>query len=98
MIVGLRDDWLRVFFVNDIPSRTIPADREGRLFRRLQMVDDAMTDRDLRVPPGNHLEKLRGHLARLHSVRVNQQWRLVFRWDGSRGEASELSLDNHSCR
>lgn len=98
MIAGFRDDWLRAFFVDDIPSRNIPADLEGRLFRRLQMVDDAMVDQDLRVPPGNHFEKLRGNLAGFHSVRVNQQWRLVFRWDGSQGEASDLYLDNHSYR
>ena len=42
------------------------------------MIDDATTDQDLRVPPSNHFEKLRGNLAGLHSIRVNKQWRLVF--------------------
>ena len=75
-------------------SRTHPAsgssvsDLESRLFRKLQMIDDATTDQDLRVPPSNHFEKLRGNLADFHSIRVNKQWRLVFRWDGSRGEAT----------
>jgi proteic killer suppression protein len=62
------------------------------------MIDDATTDRDLRVPPANHFEKLRGDLAAFHSIRVNQQWRLVFRWDGRRGEAEAVYLDNHSYR
>jgi len=59
MIVGFRDGWLRAFFVDDIRSRNIPPDLEARLFRKLQMIDDATTDQDLRVPPSNHFEKLR---------------------------------------
>jgi toxin HigB-1 len=66
MIVSFQDDWLRAFFVDDVRSRNIPADLESRLFRRLQMIDDATTDQDLRVPPSNHFEKLRGALADFH--------------------------------
>jgi len=96
MIASFRDDWLRAFFVDDVRSRNIPPDLESRLFRKLQMIDDATTDLDLRVPPSNHFEKLRGKLEGLHSIRVNKQWRLVFRWDGRRGEASGVYLDDHS--
>jgi proteic killer suppression protein len=98
MIVSFRDEWLRAFFVEDVQSRNIPPDLESRLFRKLQMIDDAMTDQDLRVPPSNHFEKLRGNLASFHSIRVNKQWRLVFRWDGGRGEAEGVYLDDHSYR
>ena len=98
MIVSFRDDWLRDFFVEDARSRNIPPDLEGRLFRKLQMIDDATTDQDLRVPPSNHFEKLRGHLTGFQAIRVNKQWRLVFRWDGSRGEAAGVYLDDHSYR
>ena len=96
MIVTFRDDRLRAFFVDDTPTRQIPSDLESRLFRRLQMIDDAMTDQDLRIPPSNHFEKLRGHLNGFHSVRVNRQWRLIFQWDGGRGEARGVYLDDHS--
>jgi toxin HigB-1 len=96
MIVSFRDDWLRDFFVKDVRSKKIPRDLETRLFRKIQMIDDAATDRDLRVPPSNHFEKLRGNLGDLHSIRVNKQWRLVFRWDGGRGEAAGVYLDDHS--
>lgn len=96
MISGFRDEWLRAFFVENIRSRNIPSDLENRLFRKLQMVDDATTDQDLRVPPSNHFEKLRGHLDGFHSIRDNKQWRLIFRWQGERGEATDLYLDNHS--
>jgi proteic killer suppression protein len=98
MILSFRDDWLRDFFVEDTRSRNIPSDLESRLFRKLQMIDDATTDQDLRVPPSNHFEKLRGNLAGLHSIRVNNQWRLVFRWDGGSGEAEGIYLDDHSYR
>jgi proteic killer suppression protein len=98
MIVSFRDEWLRAFFVDDVRSRSIPPDLEGRLFRKLQMIDDAATDQDLRVPPSNHFETLRGNLAGHHSIRVNRQWRLVFRWDGGRGEATDVYLDDHGYR
>ena len=98
MIVEFRNGWLRAFFVEDVRSRKIPSDLEHRLFRKLQMIDDATTDQDLRVPPSNHFEKLRGNLRGYHSVRVNKRWRLVFRWDGQRGEASDVHLDGHEYR
>jgi toxin HigB-1 len=98
MIVGFRDAWLRAFFIENIRSGKIPPDLEGRLFRRLQMLDDATTDQDLRVPPSNHFEKLRGNLSGFHSIRVNNRWRLVFRWDGGKGEAQGVYLDDHSYR
>jgi proteic killer suppression protein len=60
------------------------------------MIDDATTDLDLRVPPSNHFEKLRGSLEGYYSIRVNKQWRLIFRSNGALGEASDLYLDNHS--
>lgn len=60
------------------------------------MIDEATTDQDLRVPSSNHFEKLRGNLDSYHSIRVNKQWRLIFKWDDGRGEASDIYLDNHS--
>jgi proteic killer suppression protein len=88
--------WLRAFFVEDLRSSRIPKDVESRLFRKLQMIDDATTDQDLRSPPSNHFEKLRGELAGLHSIRVSDRWRPIFRWDGGRGEAEAVYLDDHS--
>jgi len=98
MIVSFRDNWLEEFFAADLPSKKIPADLKERLFRKLQMVDDATCDADLRVPPSNHFEKLSGNLAGWHSIRVNRQWRLIFRWDGGTGKASGLYLDKHEYR
>jgi toxin HigB-1 len=95
MIVGFRDGWLRAFLADDVHSKHVPSEIEDRLFRKLQMIDDATGDQDLRIPPSNHFEKLKGNLKAFHSIRVNRQWRLIFRWDGTTGEASEAYLDAH---
>jgi toxin HigB-1 len=78
------------------PSRNVPPDLEARPFRKLQLVDDATCDADLRVPPSNHFERLRGKLAGKSSIRVNNQWRLIFSWDSGKGEADKVYLDNYS--
>jgi toxin HigB-1 len=96
MIESWHDTWLKDYFKRDIPSRKIPADLRDRLFRKLQLLDDATTDADLRVPPSNHFEKLSGTLKDWHSIRVNDQWRLIFKW--SEGKAKEVYLDDHSYR
>jgi addiction module HigA family antidote len=59
VIANFRDEWLRAFFVDDRPSGRVPREIEDRLFRKLQMIDDATSDSDLRAPPSNHFEKLR---------------------------------------
>lgn len=98
MIVSFRDRSLRDFYLSNRCSKKIPSEIEDRLFRKLQLIDDATCDLDLRSPPSNHFEKLKGRLARKHSIRVNKQWRLVFEWSGERGEAREIYLDNHDYR
>ena len=57
-------------------------------------MNGAVTMLDLRSPPGNRLEALRGDLKGLHSIRVNDQWRLVFRWEGSDAHKVQL-MDYH---
>ena len=98
MIKNFRDSWLEAWFVDDRRSKKIPAGIEDRLFRKLQLIDDAECDMDLRIPPGNHFEKLSGKLKNKFSIRVNSQWRLIFEWDDSNGSASNVYLDNHEYR
>lgn len=98
MILTFRDHWLERFYRDDKQSKRIPADAADRLFRKLQLIDDATSDLDLRMPLSNHFEKLKGGLAGWHSIRVTDSWRLVFQWHGGRGEASNVYLDNHSYR
>lgn len=98
MIGSFRDRWLEQFYLEDKRSKRIPANAEDRLFRKLQLIDDATSDLDLRVPPSNHYEKLKGRLTGLHSIRVTESWRLIFQWDSARGTAIDIYLDNHSYR
>jgi len=58
--------------------------------RKLLYLHEAAELNDLKVPPGNRLEKLRGDWLGFHLIRINQQWRLVFRW--SSGNASEVQI------
>lgn len=98
MINDFRDTWLQNFFENDVKNKKIPAPIRDTVFRKLQIVDDATCDLDLRSPPSNHFEKLIGSLKGKHSIRVNKQWRLIFIWDGTLGAASKIYLDNHDYR
>ena len=96
MIKGFRDNWLRDFFLEDRQSKKIPASIRQRLFRKLQLLDDATSNLDLRAPPSTHFEKLAGQLKGICSIRVNNQYRLLFKWDDDRGEADGVYLDDHS--
>ena len=58
--------------------------------RKLRMINNAQDIADLRIPPSNRLEKLSGNLKAFYSIRVNRQWRIIFKW--SRGNASEVEL------
>lgn len=96
MIKNFRDSWLRDFFLEDIQSKKIPAIIRSRIFRKLQLLDDATCGADLISPPSNHFEKLSGQLKGKYSIRVNNRWRIVFIWNDERGEADEIYLDNHT--
>jgi proteic killer suppression protein len=62
--------------------------------RKLVMLDAAETLNDLRVPPGNRLEALKGRRAGQHSIRINQQWRVCFAWTTAGPEDVEI-VDYH---
>jgi proteic killer suppression protein len=72
-------------------SRTLDAAIQRVAWRKLAMLDAAETLGDLRVPPGNRLEKLTGDKAGLHSIRINQQWRICFRWSDAGPEDVEIA-------
>lgn len=62
------------------PVRRFPADLRRVILRKLVLVDAAERLDDLRVPHGNRLEKLKGSRSGEHSIRINDQWRVCFRW------------------
>ncbi len=70
--------------------RRFPGDLLRVMLRKLVVIDSAERLGDLRVPPGNRLEKLRGDRAGQHSIRVNDQWRICFRWRD--GDAYDVEI------
>jgi toxin HigB-1 len=73
--------------------RRIPSDIRPVVVRKLDLVNAAHELQDLRVPPGNRLEALKGGLRGKHSIRINDQWRIVFRWKD--GDAHEVEVDDY---
>lgn len=61
-------------------ARKFPPDIRATALRKLDMINAANDLDDLRTPPGNRLEALRGNLQGFYSIRVNNQWRIIFRW------------------
>jgi toxin HigB-1 len=75
-------------------SRRLPANLQRNALRKLRILDAATTLADLRVPPANHLEMLSGDRLGQHSIRINQQWRICFRWVGTDAHDVEV-VDYH---
>ena len=72
------------FFLEDRLPRTAGWTGVARVaVRKLDMLDYAQALRDLGAPLGNLLEALKGNLSGFHSIRINDQWRIIFRWTGS---------------
>jgi proteic killer suppression protein len=63
--------------------KRLPKEMQGTARRKLKMIDAAATVETLRVPPGNRLELLKGNRNGQYSIRINDQWRICFRWDGA---------------
>ena len=75
--------------------RTLPVSLRRTARRKLLFLHDAADLRDLRVPPGNRLEKLKGEWDGFYSIRIDRQWRLVFQWRA--GNAFNVQVvDYHS--
>lgn len=75
-------------------SRKLPGNLLGVMSRKLTMLHIAARLEDLRVPPGNQLEALKGARRGQHSIRINQQWRICFHWTGD-GPAGVEIVDYH---
>lgn len=75
-------------------SRRLPADLQRRAFRKLAILNAAVALENLRVPPGNNLEALRGTRAGQHSIRINDQYRICFRWNQGNAYLVEI-VDYH---
>ena len=89
MIRSFRDkETERVF--NRLPARRLPSDITRAARRKLLILNAAEKLSDLRIPPGNRLEKLSGDRRGQHSIRINERWRICFRWRD--GDAYDVKI------
>ena len=71
----------------------LPMDIQNTGRRKLRMLNNSQDLIDLKVPPSNRLEKLTGNLSGFYSIRINKQWRIVFKWN--KGNASEVEITDY---
>jgi len=93
MIRSFKDKEAQQIF-NRERSRKLPDTLQRVALRKLRMLNRAMNLRDLRVPPANRLEKMKGDRAGQHSIRINDQWRICFEWRGNDAFEVEI-IDYH---
>lgn len=73
-----------------IVSKKLPREIQETARRKLRMIHNSTNIIDLRIPPANRLEKLKGDLQEFHSIRINDQWRIIFKWEN--GNALEVKI------
>lgn len=91
--IQFRDDWLYQFYKYGKSNRKIPVAIQASLGRKLDMLNAADKVGDLRSPPGNRFENLNPPLTGFSSIRVNEKYRLIFKWGDNGVEG--LYLDPH---
>ena len=74
-----------------IRSKKIPPEVQKVGRRKLRMINNSIDINDLRIPPSNRLEKLRGDLKDFHSIRINDQWRIIFKWEAGHAQKVEIA-------
>ena len=89
MIVSFRDRYTEGFWRHGT-GKTMPANLRRVAMGKLKLLSDAAVLEDLRVPPGNHLEELKGDRAGQHSIRISRRYRVCFAW--REGNAREVEV------
>jgi toxin HigB-1 len=74
-------------------SRKLPQDIQQTAYRKLRMICNSIDLEDLRLPPANRLEKLKGDHAGQYGIRINKQWRICFEW--SDGDAYNVEINDY---
>jgi len=75
---------------NGLVSKKLPIEIQEIARRKLRMINNSTDINDLRIPPANKLEKLKGNWKEYFSIRINNQWRIIFKWKN--GNASEVEI------
>jgi toxin HigB-1 len=94
MIISFACKETETIFTGDV-SKKLPGDIQRTALRKLLIIEAAISIEDLRIPPGNRLEKLSGDREGQYSIRINDQWRICFNWtDEGNAQAIEI-VDYH---
>jgi proteic killer suppression protein len=94
MIKSFADKETRKLF-EGFKSRAVPPDVRERAESKLALLDAAKSLEDLKVPPGNRFEALRGDREGQRSIRINRQYRVCFVWDGEAGGAYDVEITDY---
>jgi toxin HigB-1 len=72
-------------------SKILPSEIQQVARRKLRMINNAENINDLRIPPANRLKKLKGELSNFYSIRINDQWRIIFNWQSNKAENVQIT-------
>ena len=92
MIRSFRDQETERIYAR-LKSKRLPKDIQSGALRKLRMLNNSRSIKDLRLSPGNRLKKLKGDREGQYSIRVNDQWRICFKWDGT--DAWEVEITDY---
>ena len=76
-------------------ARKVPVHLHDKARRLMDQLDAAESLEDMKIPPGNRFEPLSGDLNEFYSVRINKQWRLIFKWDEAQKNAYDVYIDDY---
>jgi proteic killer suppression protein len=79
---------------NGVRSTKLPSEIQEIARRKLRMINSSQDINDLRIPPANRLEKLKGNLSGYYSIRINERWRIIFIWEGNNSSEVQI-VDYH---
>jgi toxin HigB-1 len=79
---------------NGIRVKKIPLEIQSAGRRKLRMLNNSQNITDLQIPPSNRLEKLSGNYKDFYSIRINKQWRIIFKWNQGNAEQASI-IDYH---
>ncbi|MGZ4054042.1 MAG: type II toxin-antitoxin system RelE/ParE family toxin [Bacteroidia bacterium] len=74
--------------------KSLSAEIQGMARRKLRMLNNSQDLTDLQIPPSNRLEKLKGNFKEFYSIRINNQWRIIFKWNNGNADQVEI-IDYH---
>lgn len=80
MIVSFGNKETKKIWLGEV-SLKLPREIQDIARRKLRMLNNSQSIPDLQIPPSNHLEKLKGDLKNYYSIRINKQWRIIFKWE-----------------